>query len=97
MEDLEYDFLIISAYEPDEFKKMGNEKKMSVLGLYDGDQFLETVKCPECEKDMRVIFNVWGEPEKAQCMSCSIIRMLYYKKDTNYLGGGWEVARLYKI
>lgn len=90
---IEYRFLVISAFKPKEIKKINNSEE--VVGLYDGKHFEQLVGCPECGGGMRVIFNAYGEPEKAQCIDCAVPKKLYYKIDTSYLGGIWNQARIY--
>lgn len=78
-----YEFLIISSYKPTNLLKLSNKEILESIGLYDGNHFSQSVKCPECKKGMHVIFNVFNQPEKAQCMSCGTVKKIYYKIDNS--------------
>jgi len=73
-------YLVVTAYNIQTLRKASYERALLMVGLYDGEHFQQPVPCPDCESSMFVMFNVFKEPEQAQCADCG---KLYTVKFTN--------------
>lgn len=99
----EYNYLMITAHNPNELREMDRNKAKKYIGLYDGENFAQPVICPTCGHSIYFEIERDGYPERiGVCNNCKVkaiegklsilssVWTLHYLVDTRNHRRQWE-------